>query len=289
MGLFHQYKSVVIKLKLSKKTRKKISEALKKRYREHPKVKGRTYEEIYGVERAKEIKEKMGIKISLSLKKYYEEHPKMKGKYGYKEGHETPIEWRIKISEALKRLWSNPVFRKKIMIAQSVPKPNNSTKFKKGQRASPKTEFKKGQIPHNKGKKGIVHWTEAHRKKFSESIQPFKNKNKYFRGGFREDIGHFVRSSWEANFCRILNFLKEPYEYEKYIFKLDNYKKYIPDIFLPKQNIFLEIKGYRRNNKVKEFKKKYPQKKIIIVDFPIYKRLKEEYEPLITLWEEDSI
>ena len=147
-------------------------------------------------------------------------------------------------------------------------------------------QFQNGRTAFMKGK---TH-TKKYKRDMSIKKSLFKNLN--FKGncnsGFREDLGIYLRSNWEANVCRILNFLKEPYEYEKYIFKLDDITRYKPDLYLPKQNIFLEIKGYlseEANEKIQKFRKKYPNKKLIIIDRPVYSRLTEDYKDLIPNWE----
>ena len=54
--------------------------------------------------------------------------------------------------------------------------------------------------------------------------------------GFREDIGHFVRSTWEANFARILKYKGRNYLYEPQTFLLtlddDTEVSYTPDFML---------------------------------------------------------
>lgn len=49
---------------------------------------------------------------------------------------------------------------------------------------------------------------------------PSYGKVYHSKSGFRKDLGHSVRSSWEANVCRILNKYNIVYEYEKHTFKL---------------------------------------------------------------------
>ena len=55
-------------------------------------------------------------------------------------------------------------------------------------------------------------------------------------GGHRKDLGHATRSSWEANFARILIFLKLSYDYEKYTFELEEGDTYTPDFYIPLKN-----------------------------------------------------
>lgn len=80
---------------------------------------------------------------------------------------------------------------------------------------------------------------------FSEAtIEKFKIKTHgHGKAGFRDDIGHFVRSSWEADFARLWKYLKVPYEYEKHRFDLDEFGKYKPDFYLPELDRYYEVKG----------------------------------------------
>ena len=49
---------------------------------------------------------------------------------------------------------------------------------------------------------------------------PMYGKLTHSKAGFRKDLGHYVRSSWEANFGRICKLLKLDYEYELQTFLL---------------------------------------------------------------------
>jgi len=69
------------------------------------------------------------------------------------------------------------------------------------------------------------------------------------RGGIRKDIGHYVRSSWEANIARVCLLLNRKYEYEPKRFYVDANGvsfSYCPDFYFPAKNIYYEIKGHAR-------------------------------------------
>jgi len=77
----------------------------------------------------------------------------------FKKGHKYKLSEEVRKKLSLQKMGSNnPNFgkklsektRKKMSVAK---KGGNEGSFKKGERKSRKTEFKKGQIPHNKGKK----------------------------------------------------------------------------------------------------------------------------------------
>ncbi|MNJ90049.1 hypothetical protein D3C87_76410 [compost metagenome] len=67
-------------------------------------------------------------------------------------------------------------------------------------------------------------------------------------GGNRPDLGHSVRSMWEANIARILRLKGIEYKFEKEAFPFydqngDLIDSYLPDFYLPKYNAWLEVKG----------------------------------------------
>lgn len=121
------------------------------------------------------------------------------------------------------------------------------------------------------------------------------------KGGIREDIGHYVRSTWEANICRIYQLFERKYEYEKkrFYFEIDEKKySYCPDLFLPDKNIYLEIKGHAKasnnwvcscatcikNRKmIKEIQEKH-NVKIIIIGREEYNKFKRKFKNKI-IWE----
>lgn len=107
-----------------------------------------------------------------------------------------------------------------------------------------------------------------------------------YKVGKREDIGHFVRSTWEANYARILQHLNIEYEYECETFKLNDDYTYTPDFKI--KDTYIEIKGYWYDDskiKFKLFKSMYPDKKIVIIDSDKYDILKKTYKDKIANWE----
>ena len=55
--------------------------------------------------------------------------------------------------------------------------------------------------------------------------------------------GQTMRSSWEVKFAKHLDEQGIIYEYEPRSFQLSNGTRYIPDFFLPTENLWIEIKG----------------------------------------------
>lgn len=106
------------------------------------------------------------------------------------------------------------------------------------------------------------------------------------KGGFRQDIGLYVRSRWEANFARILIHLQVPFQYEKRTFHLSDGRTYTPD-FCIDGSVWIEIKGYMgvaAHSKIEQFRADYPDEILWIVGPDLYKTLKQHYTSIIN-WE----
>lgn len=110
--------------------------------------------------------------------------------------------------------------------------------------------------------------------------------NFYGRGGFREDIGLYVRSSWEANFARTLIHEGKAFEYEPDSFTLQDGRVYTPDFKV--DNIFYEVKGWwteSARSKFDAFKEQFPSIEMKIIGPDEYNILKDKYSKLIIHWE----
>jgi hypothetical protein len=86
------------------------------------------------------------------------------------------------------------------------------------------------------------------------------------RQGHRAYLGVSVRSSWEANFLNALNYQKIKWEYEPRTFVFHEIERgtrsYLPDVYLPKEDIWVEVKGQLRSadkTKTRRLKKFYPE------------------------------
>jgi len=130
-----------------------------------------------------------------------------------------------------------------------------------------------------------------------------KVRNRYSKGamGKREDLGGlFVRSSWEANYARYLNWLIgvgeiERWEYESITFWFEEIKRgtrsYTPDftVHLHDGSVeYHEVKGWmdqKSKTKLKRMAKYYPNVKIILVDKDVYYAIKRDVQGFIPNWE----
>ena len=119
--------------------------------------------------------------------------------------------------------------------------------------------------------------------------------------GKRKDLNNmFFRSSWEANYARYLNWLKEKkfikdWEYEPKTFIFTEIqlgtRSYKPDFLVTENNgdkAWHEVKGWMDSKskiKLKRMKKYYPEEKIILIDGDAYKSIKQKMSRIIENWE----
>ena len=111
------------------------------------------------------------------------------------------------------------------------------------------------------------------------------------KGGFRIDLNHYVRSAWEADFARILNLHKIPYQYEPKTFALiksdGEIMNYTPDFYVESKNTFYEIKGWMHEldaEKIELFKRQYPQYNFVLISATKFAEFSLKYKKLIA-WE----
>jgi len=125
-------------------------------------------------------------------------------------------------------------------------------------------------------------------------------KNSTGIAGYRKDLGHSVRSLFEANFARYLIYNNIQYVYEPMPFALrvnDECLKlfdgrsivgYIPDYWIYGTNIIVEVKGTWNNPssnnskaKMDMFRKQYPQVTLVVIDQKAYDLIRRYYESKI--------
>lgn len=76
------------------------------------------------------------------------------------------------------------------------------------------------------------------------------------------------RSSWELAFAKYLDSINELWFYEFWQFDLGT-MTYTPDFYLPRKELFVEIKGLWRDTKEKfdRFKEEYPFENILLIQY----------------------
>lgn len=117
----------------------------------------------------------------------------------------------------------------------------------------------------------------------------FGRKPPHAKGGFRKDLGHYVRSSWEADLARVYKCLNKSYLYEPKTFSVvidGELLNYTPDFYLIDEDRYVEVKGYMREldrKKIDAFLEQYHEKFSLIRKQEIAE-LELEYGDLVD-WE----
>ena len=108
--------------------------------------------------------------------------------------------------------------------------------------------------------------------------KPYSNIKKGYRtiGGQR----CYFKSAWEANTARLLEFQKRTWQYEPKTFWFEAIRRgvrsYKPDFYLPKEDIYIEVKGYldaKSKTKLKRMAKYHPKVKIEVWDSEFFKAI----------------
>lgn len=133
--------------------------------------------------------------------------------------------------------------------------------------------------------------------KTQKNISP-EQRHSFRKGGKRKDLGIYVRSSWEANFARYLNWVKERGDIKKWEYEPDTFdfpikrgtRFYTPDFKVWENDgsvIYYEVKGWmtqRGETALKRMAKYYPEIKLVLFDKRQYKEL-SKWRRLIPNWE----
>lgn len=120
------------------------------------------------------------------------------------------------------------------------------------------------------------------------------------KGGIRKDLGIYVRSPWEANYARYLNWLKgqgkiRSWKYEAKVFEFPIKRgaiDYKPDFKIEYADghiEYYEVKGYmdqKSKTKLKRMAKYYPKVVIRIVDVSVMRDLDRVFGKILPHWED---
>lgn len=163
------------------------------------------------------------------------------------------------------------------------------------------------------GQKSKNYWEDASdEQKLSTKIKSLKTryangninvrKNVTWKGAWREIGGYkkYYRSSWEANYARYLQWLKESnkildWKHEAEVFWFEGIKRgvvsYLPDFCVTELDgtkEYHEVKGWfdaKSKTKIKRMARYHPKVKLIVIDGKAYAKLKSQMQPLIKDWE----
>ena len=121
--------------------------------------------------------------------------------------------------------------------------------------------------------------------------RPPKSTQTYTKAGYREDLEHYVRSSWEADLARVFRYLGLTYQYEPRTFELIDEDgeslTYTPDFYVPALDQWYEVKGWMDSvsaRKIALFQAQYPNHHIIVVDKTLFAEFQLQYAGLVA-WE----
>jgi hypothetical protein len=185
-------------------------------------------------------------------------------------------EKRVEISRSMKEAWKAGRYTNEKFIQNKIKKwghphhmmsdyhKERNSKLHKGRQVSEETRIKLSKKAQNQ----VHNFSRCH-------------------GGFREDLNLYVRSSWEANYARFLNYIGVKWEYEAQTFSLTSCSTYTPDFRLG-ENHFIEVKGWltaKGKHKLEQFSILYPHVKLEIIDRQAYRELYNKYENIIPNWE----
>jgi hypothetical protein len=125
------------------------------------------------------------------------------------------------------------------------------------------------------------------------------------KGGRRADLGGlYVRSSWEANWARYLNWLQSlgeirSWKYEARTFEFTRIRRggrfYLPDFEVVNRDgsiEYHEVKGYmspESATKIKRMAKDFPEVTLVVVDRKVYSDVARKVSALIPNWESERI
>lgn len=115
---------------------------------------------------------------------------------------------------------------------------------------------------------------------------PNAYKSKFGKVGFREDLGVFLKSTWEANMMRIFKYLGLHVQYEPQSFRLSDGSTYRPDFLIHETGGLIEVKGRWLKDAWKRFsmfKREYPDLSIELIDSIKYKEYFKKYSKIIEL------
>lgn len=179
-----------------------------------------------------------------------------------------------RISKQSKRLWDDPTFHKKMVKIHNSPytqklKSINSSRYNSSDsvkaecsirfssmwdRQKEDPEFMK-KWGRSKSKSLSKVWERPeYRKRMSEvasknAIWCLENIPGYGRGRTKKDFKYgsgVYRSSWEVAFAKKCRELKVKFQYEKKVFMFDigdgSNSRYMPDFYLPKFDVWVEVK-----------------------------------------------
>jgi len=245
------------------------------------------------------------------------------------KGKKRTEETRKKLSESNKRAWKNNPNIGRTGCSLSKKSREALSEKMMGHEVSQEARIKiglagLGREPWNKGLTkydderimgvankvrdwNLNYMTDEIKEKISQTL-----KQKYADGmkipnakiGKRDDLNMSFRSSWEANYARILKFNGKKIDYENDRFTLYEKNGSIANVYTPDFKVdtktFIEIKGHadgynewgctckrclRDKNKMDMMAEQHPEIKVILIGRKEYRELCQKYNCFVDNWE----
>jgi hypothetical protein len=159
--------------------------------------------------------------------------------------------------------------------ANKIKKKTSKSKLGKKLSDEHKEKIRQGNLGKKLSLESREKLSKTRKQKFADGTLKLSPKAGFGRGGFKKDIGHYVRSSYEHYYAQKLIIKKIKYFYEPKSFpvKTESYgsTQYTPDFFIISENKWIEIKNpYNVKDplfmdKFKAFKDQYPNEEIEII------------------------
>ena len=202
-------------------------------------------------------------------------------------GHTTSQETKDKISKANLGKPKSATHRQSLSIAHAgVPLSSEHRKsLSKAKTGKPHP------IREEVKPKRLAKFRSTMLSRYGSSSHPNSGNGKV---GFRLDLGHNCRSTFEANYCRYLIHSGIQYQYEPQAFNIklpDNRTTtYTPDLYFPSSNTWLELKGYLSPEaaaKMELFKKQYPNERfsMLMQSSNEWQGIYDELKDIVPCWE----
>lgn len=240
------------------------------------------------------------------------------------------VTWSDKIAKGVKQSWSENKFQgrtgiplseesKKALSQKLMDHPvSEETRRKIGESGLGRTPWNKGITKDDDERLQSVsekvrawnkqHMTDDVKRQISQTLKAKYAegmKIPHSKGNIRHDLNMYFRSTWEANYARVLNLENIPWSYEKKHFKLldesgEILAVYTPDFFTDKN---IEVKGHadsatewecncsrceRDKLRIMLFLEQYPDEKFEMIGRKEYAELAAKYSSSIPHWEKTS-
>lgn len=234
--------------KLSDDQKYRQKETLKNTLRDHPEIKKKISESM---KRYHSLHPEAAVQHSQALENYYKSHPEYseihseRCKQYYIDHPLTEEERKTRAEYILKYYREHPEARKIHSKLMTICNPASNPDVAKKISDSMKEWHANNSLPVGCG----------------------QCCGRYFRSINGNNV--WLRSSYETRYAGILNLLNIEWDYELHTFRLPiSNSSYKPDFYIPKYNVFVEVKGYispENRQKMIEFYNAYPNETLLMV------------------------